>query len=104
MIIYRIAKDWLKENPGAFDEYGSIAQYTLLGISNGITFAYSCLVILFGSLYIKISYNDAELSNYQFQGEYENALILDLFAFNSFNFFLPIFLVAFHGKNYQEVV
>ena len=65
---------------------------------------YSCLVILFGTLYRFISYNDADKSNFRYQSDYENSLILDLFTFNSFNFFLPIFLVAFGGGNYKEVV
>ena len=100
MIIYRIMKDWLKENKDSFNEYGSMGSLILQGIGNGITFAYSCLVILFGTIYKKISYNDADKSNFRYQSEYENSLILDLFAFNSFNYFLPIFLVGFSGGNY----
>ena len=39
--------------------------------------------------------------NYRFKQEYNNAISLQLFAFNCINYFLPLAYIAFGKKNFQ---
>ena len=88
MIGYRQLLHYSKTNTKDLGNLGMM-------IVNGITFVYSCLIIVFGTVYKKLSQYIAEKENFQYQSQYENALIERLFLFNMFNFYLPIFLVGF---------
>jgi hypothetical protein len=83
----------LEAQPEHAEVDGGAFRYTVYTYLN--SFAYSfvliCLNQLNGTLSQRI--NDAE--NHRFQSVYENSMITKLFSINFFNFYFPMFLVAF---------
>jgi hypothetical protein len=69
----------------------------------GLTGAYSCVVIVFGMGYKKLAAFQTIKENWRYQKQYEDALISRLFIFNSINYYMPMLLVAFMVKSYDNL-
>lgn len=63
------------------------------------SFLYSMAVIIFGNLYKVLAYIQTDKENYQYQKNYDDALIVRMFLFNGLNFYLPLMFVAFDERN-----
>lgn len=68
------------------------SRYTL--ILYGIKVGYNIAIIVLGNFFKKRTFDIVNMNNYQFQQDYDDALITYLFSFNSINFYLPTIIVA----------
>lgn len=57
------------------------------------------VVIILGTAYKQLAYKQTFDENYQYQKDYDDALINRLFLFNGINFYLPLLFVAFDKRN-----
>jgi hypothetical protein len=83
----------LEGPPGQAKGDGGSFQYTVYTYLN--SFAYSFLLICLNQLNGTLSQRINDAENHRFQSVYENSMITKLFSINFFNFYFPMFLVAF---------
>jgi hypothetical protein len=83
----------LEGPPGQAKGGGGSFQYTVYTYLN--SFAYSFLLICLNQLNGTLSQRINDAENHRFQSVYENSMITKLFSINFFNFYFPMFLVAF---------
>ena len=96
----------MKDLKGEFNDDGKLIVPPTLHekvMGYGVTAGYSGIVIVFGTLYKKLATIQTQNENYQFQKQYDDALINRLFQFNFFNFYMPMLLVAFYTRKYDDL-
>lgn len=60
-------------------------------------------MIIFGTAYKKLSLYQTDKDNHQYQKQWDDAYINRLFTVNFINFYLPLFLVAFYTRRYEDL-
>jgi hypothetical protein len=103
MIYYQSTAQKFK---GKFDEKGNMIEKPTLEDKikgYGLTGGYVCVVIVFGFMYKKLAAYQTIKENWRYQKQYEDALINRLFIFNCINFYMPMLLVAFMVKSYDNL-
>jgi hypothetical protein len=66
-----------------------------------ITIVYALIMEILGIIFEFVTIAFINQRNYRFKQEYNNAIALQLFTFNCFNYFLPLAFIAFGKRNYQ---
>lgn len=101
MIIYQIV---IPSTQGQKDELGNVTQTFNQKVTGYIyTSVYSAVVIIFGMIYKFLANNQTQKENHRYQKDFDDALITRLFQFNFFNFYMPMLLVAFYTRNYDNL-
>ena len=76
------------EPPTAWDDF----------LGNIYTIVYSVIIVVFGEMYKKFAEMQTDAENHRYKKNYEDALIIRLFLFNSLNFYFPLIFIAFDPR------
>lgn len=60
---------------------------------------YSCVVVVFGTLYKILAVVKTDEENHRYQKAYDDSLITKLFVVNFVNFYMPLFFIAWDYRN-----
>jgi len=101
IVVYRVLTLILRfeeDEDGAPVRKKATMEQTIIGLLYSC--AYTTAVIVFGTIYKKLSHAHTYAENHRYWSHFESALIFRLFWVNFFNFYLPFFLMGFEGTEY----
>jgi hypothetical protein len=68
-----------------------------------VTLGYNIGIILLGKYFKMKTFDIVNMTNYQFQSDYDDALIYYLFSFNNVNFYLPTLMTAVFSMYFEFI-